>query len=256
MQVYYNPSLKNRLKIQFNGVDNIKEGFSNLCQDMFVLSVLNGKTEGTYLEIGGELPIIGNNTYLLESVFNWRGVSVELDTKFLPMWAQSRRNPIVHGNALEVDYTELLENHNIGPIVDYLSCDIEPQDATLAALQKIDHDKFRFRVITFEHDHYNGGTGPWTREENRKFLQSLGYELLVGDVAHQGELVEDWWVAPELVDANIRQQLKLAATWNADEAIFKDPVSAPLKNRKFGLIQNTNTSPGQQYLDQGYVSLV
>lgn len=258
MQVYYKPNLKSKLKIPFQGIDSVQENFSNLCQDMFVLSVLNGKTNGTYLEIGGELPIIGNNTYLLESVFGWKGVSVELDSKFIPMWAQSRRNPIVNANALTTDYAALLAEHNLGPVIDYLSCDIEPQDATLAALQKVDHDKFRFRVITFEHDHYNGGTGPWTRDENRKFLSSLGYELLVGDAAHQGELIEDWWVAPELVDKEIADKLKMASTWNADEAIYNDPVSGHLKVRKFQQAQplQPNFQSGQNLLDNGYISLV
>ena len=34
-------------------------------QDMFVLTVLNGKTNGTYLEIGSGDPFIGSNTALL-----------------------------------------------------------------------------------------------------------------------------------------------------------------------------------------------
>jgi hypothetical protein len=250
MQVYYNPFLKDRLKVQFAGIDDVKQNYSNLNQDMFVLSVLNGKYHGTYLEIGGELPVVGNNTYLLESLYSWQGVSIELDSKFVPMWAAERKNPLYNQDALTTDYTKVLGENNLGPVIDYLSCDIEPQDKTLEALMKIDHDRYRFRVITFEHDHYNGGEGPRVREDSRKFLTSLGYEMLVGDVSHAGEMIEDWWVAPELVDHDIKNLLKLPSTWNADEAVYRFPVSAGLKDQKIFAAKKIDS------LDQGYISLL
>ena len=48
-------------------------------QDMFVLSMLDGKRNGVYVEIGADKPKIINNSYLLERKFGWRGVSFELD---------------------------------------------------------------------------------------------------------------------------------------------------------------------------------
>lgn len=259
MQVYYQPSLRNNLKIQFLGVENLRHNYSNLCQDLFVLSVLNGKYDGTYLEVGGELPVIGNNTYLLEEMYGWRGVSVEIESKYVPMWAQTRKNPLYNQDALTTDYDQLLSSNNLGPIIDYFSCDIEPQDKTLEALMKVDHDKYRFRVITFEHDHYNGGEGPRVRDDNRKFLTNLGYELIVGDVSHQGEKIEDWWVAPELVDPEIVNKLKMASTWNADESVYINPVSASIKNQKLPQSNQQSIygiSQGQRQLDQGQISLL
>jgi hypothetical protein len=229
MQVYYNPVLKDRVKIQFSGLENLQQNFSNLNQDMFVLSVLNGKRQGTYLEIGGELPIRGNNTYLLESMWGWQGISIEIDAKYQDGWSRFRKNKIYFQDALTTDYSDLLSKHSLGPIIDYLSCDIEPQELTLQALQTIDHTAYRFRVITFEHDHYNGGQGPRVRDDSRAYLTSLGYHLLVGDASHQGNRVEDWWVDPQLVDKDIMAQLELAATWNADEAIYNNPPSATIK---------------------------
>ena len=38
---------------------------------MFVLSMYNGKTRNIF-EIGSGDPIYGNNTYLLETKFNWK----------------------------------------------------------------------------------------------------------------------------------------------------------------------------------------
>ena len=43
-------------------------------QDIFVLSMLNGKKNGIYVEIGADKPKVINNSYLLESVFDWSGV--------------------------------------------------------------------------------------------------------------------------------------------------------------------------------------
>ena len=165
------------------------------------------------------------------------------------MWNQQRKNPLYITDALTVDYSKLLNENNIGTVVDYLSCDIEPQDATLKALQRVDHSRYRFKVITFEHDHYNGGTGPWARDESRKFLSGLGYELLVGDVSHQGSKIEDWWVAPELVNTDICNRLRLVETWNADEAIYLNPISHSLKT-KFPVVNNNYS------LDQGIVTLL
>jgi hypothetical protein len=246
MQVYYTPSFKENVKVKFKGLDLIKESYSNLCQDMFVLSVLNGKSNGTYLEIGGHLPIVGNNTYILENLYNWKGISIEFDQQYQSMWTEQRKNPIYIQDALTTDYTGLLTKNGIGEIVDYLSCDIEPQDATFAALKKIDHSKYRFRVITFEHDHYNGGAGPMVREESRKFLSDLGYRMLVGDVSHQGNKIEDWWVDPNLVDLEISNALQMTETWNADEAIYLNPVSRTLKNNSRFIYS----------IDQGSISLL
>ena len=46
-------------------------------QDLVVLALLNKKQNGTYLEVGAAAPIEYNNSYLLESQFGWRGVSIE-----------------------------------------------------------------------------------------------------------------------------------------------------------------------------------
>ena len=54
---------------------------SNTCsqagQDLFVVAMLQGKTNGTFLEIGCTHPISGNNTWLLEKFFNFTGDSID-----------------------------------------------------------------------------------------------------------------------------------------------------------------------------------
>lgn len=238
MEVYYKPHMYQNLKNRFPGAETLTGNYSNLCQDMFVLSILNGLTNGTYIEIGGELPVRGNNTYLLESQFGWRGYSIEFKPQYDPMWKADRKNPLYIQDALTTDYLALAEKHDLGTVIDYLSVDIEPEEATFAALQKIDHSKLRFKVITFEHNHYNGGQGPRVRLDSRKYLESLGYLMIVGDVAHAGDLAEDWWIAPEFFDQATIDNFKKVSTYNADEAVYVR-----------GMLQ-------QPRQDQGYTSVL
>lgn len=47
-------------------------------QDLFVIAMLKGKLNGTFLEIGAGLPVIGNNTWLLERYFGFCGTSIDV----------------------------------------------------------------------------------------------------------------------------------------------------------------------------------
>ena len=55
-------------------------------QDKFVLNVLQGKKNGYFLEIGSYDPIEINNSYLLETKYDWKGIMVEIDSKFLSLY--------------------------------------------------------------------------------------------------------------------------------------------------------------------------
>ena len=68
-----------RLRHQFSQSERVRRNWSQSMQDMFVLSMLDGKRNGVYVEIGADKPKIINNSYLLERKFGWRGVSFELD---------------------------------------------------------------------------------------------------------------------------------------------------------------------------------
>ena len=51
--MYYQKDLQ-RLRKKFSGVENIKENYSQSMQDIFVLTMLNGKKNGIYIEIGDD----------------------------------------------------------------------------------------------------------------------------------------------------------------------------------------------------------
>ena len=68
--------------------------FSQTHQDLFVLYMNRKKTNGTFLEIGSNHPIKNNNTYLLESEYQWKGIMIEYDRSFEPLYSIHRPNSI------------------------------------------------------------------------------------------------------------------------------------------------------------------
>ena len=199
-----------RLKFKFDGVDNISENFSQAYQDMFVLSILNGKKNGYYLEIGAFDGISLSNTYLLEKQFGWDGISVDIEPAAKFSFNQhQRKGEMIVSDAITLDYSTLLKEKNSPKIIDYLQLDIEPQANTLACLKNIPFDEYDFRVITYETDYYDPAS---SREEShrilmesREILKSKGYELVVGNICNVStkDPFEDWYVKPELVDKGV-----------------------------------------------------
>lgn len=203
----YTKDQSNQLRYQFNNISKVEKNFSQVYQDLFVLSILDGKNNGTYLEIGAAEPFYGSNTALLETSFNWVGVGIEYD-KTRADQHNLRKNPVVCLDATSIDYNQFLPHYFSNPIIDYLQLDIEPSRNTFSVLHKIPFDKYKFRVITYEHDHYIDIHKKY-RNESRAYLESLGYELVVNDVSPRENCsFEDWWVYPDLVDMNIVKRYK------------------------------------------------
>jgi hypothetical protein len=73
----YHKGFYDQLRHKFPGAETIEKNFSQTYQDMFTLSMLNGKRNGTYFEIGAADPFHGSNTALLEQ-FGWTGTSLEI----------------------------------------------------------------------------------------------------------------------------------------------------------------------------------
>lgn len=165
---------------------------STQCQDLFILKTLNKKTNGTYLEIGANHPITDNNTFLLESEFNWTGISVEWNINLCNTFNIMRKNPCVMVDATQQDFSALLQACNMPKHIDFLQLDIDPPSNTFKALNKIDFNNYSFSIITYEHDYYAGGFVE--RIESRKILQSHGYTRIFSDVMHNDAAFEDWYI--------------------------------------------------------------
>lgn len=221
----YTRSQHDSLKFPFQNSDIIDENYSQVYQDMFILSILDGKTNGTYLEIGSSDPFHGNNTALLETKFGWTGVGIEFNKEHVDKYMTSRKNPVLHENALNINYHKILTKYFPNQyIIDYLQLDIEPSKNTFEALLSIPLDKYQFKIITYEHDYYVDITRSY-RDKSRRYLSAMGYELVVNDVSpNENSAFEDWWVLPSLIDKNrlnLLQNVNLTEIHQASKYFLK-----------------------------------
>jgi tetratricopeptide (TPR) repeat protein len=198
--ITYDRSKFDRLKFKFANSELIEKNYSEAYQDMFILSMLNGKKNGTYLEIGAGNTFYGNNTALLETVFDWKGVSLDIDERFVTAFGQERKNPCVLKDATTVNYDRFLTGLDFGNTIDYLQLDCDPPEITYKILLTIPFEKYKFAVITYEHDDYCDDTKSF-KEKSRKYLESFGYKLVANNIAPDNwRSYEDWWVHPDLID--------------------------------------------------------
>ena len=196
-------------------MNNIMNNYNSQAgQDKFVLEILKGKQNGFFLEIGSNEPIKINNTYLLESKYNWKGIMIEYNPAFLPLYKEHRSNSIhVINDATMVDYKTLLDNNNMPTSMDYLQIDLEADNgSTIKTLEKLNteiFDKYKFATVTFEHDIYHTNFGN-TREKSREIFKNRGYVCVFEDIHNllPQYVYEDWYVHPDLVDMEYVNQLK------------------------------------------------
>lgn len=203
---WHDPLIYNKgenLQFKFTGFENIEKNYSQCYQDLFVLSCLNGKRNGTYLEIGAGSPFYGNNTALL-SELNWRGISLDILEIAEQSWKEKRPNDIfIRQDAINADYIELCQSYGLPRYIDYLQLDIDPAYNTLEALRNIPLDVLEFGVITYEHDFYID-KNEINREESRKILQNAGYKLIAANISPDtNSPYEDWYINPKYVKENI-----------------------------------------------------
>jgi hypothetical protein len=167
---------------------------------MFVLTMLNGKRNGVFFEIGCGNPSYGNNTKLLEEL-GWKGTSIDMDANITEAFAKERKSYVITADATKLDYDVLVDKD-----YDYLQIDIDPALNSLNVLLRMPFEKHRFAVITFEHDDY---CSPGIKERSRQYLWSHGYVLVVGDVApDRYNSFEDWWAHPDLVDSKTIEKMR------------------------------------------------
>ena len=204
----YTHSNINQLKYPFKHVNLVDRNYSEAFQDMFILYLNKGKRKGTYLEIGAGFPFFGNNTYLLESKYDWSGVSIDIETESAERYFRDRINTAVCRDATRVDYVNLLEECKMPYIIDYLQLDCDPPAITYEILQRIPFDKYSFGIITYEHDYYNDESKSY-KQKSREYLLSKGYELVLTNIApREGCDYEDWYVHPQLIDRALIDKIK------------------------------------------------
>lgn len=195
---------------------------SQLGQDIFVLSTLRFKRSGFFVEFGATNGVDLSNTWLLEQEFGWTGILAEPAMCYREALAANRRAAIdprcvfsstgcdvvfnevselstiddfsdedCHAEARRtgrrysvetVSLIDLLEQHNAPGVIDYLSIDTEGSEYEI--LKAFDFSRYRFRVITVEH--------------NFRSDRALINDLLVGQgfkrVFEAVSQFDDWYV--------------------------------------------------------------
>ena len=115
--------------------------------------------------------------------------------------------------------------------IDYISLDVD--DAQLKVFNEFDWGKYRFKVLTLEHNlfqsqdielqsHDGEHKEKIKKEHNhyREVLSGQGYEILYADVVLDGYgPVEDWWV---------------------DKEIYEKYKSYKTKNKNYKEVENAN----------------
>ncbi len=174
----------------------MERNFSQAGQDLFVLSLLDGKRNGVFLDLGCNAPIEINNTYLLESVFGWSGLSIDIDENYFDLYI-FRNSKTLTADCTKLDWDAVIDLLGTTSI-QYLSLDLEPPAVTLECLRTIPFDRVEFSVITFEHDAYRAGDT--VRTPSREIFEENGYIRVCSNVSFNGFVFEDWYCNPKHVD--------------------------------------------------------
>jgi FkbM family methyltransferase len=195
-------------------------------QDLFVLSAVGFKEGGYFVEFGATDGLTLSNTQLLEKQFGWSGLLAEparvwhealyanrsatIDTRCVwtksgevltfnetdtaelstidtfsgeDDWKKWRKD----GRRYEVEtisLNDLLDAHSAPSVIDYLSIDTEGSEFEI--LNAVDFDRYRFRVITCEHNFTP------VREKVHQLLSRHGYQRKFENVSRW----DDWYVLP------------------------------------------------------------
>jgi hypothetical protein len=188
------------------------ESHSQAGQESFVLLMTKLKNFGTYLEIGAYHPTINSNTYILESEFNWHGISIELDAGRVKYFNSKRINKCLQANALRINYKKVLKKANFPNKFEYLQFDIDPAINTFVTLLKFPLLKHKAFLITFEHDKYANNFNWIFQLLANLYLNILGYKRIVKNVSphmdgYSDKPFEDWFIRVSYKDLGTYREL-------------------------------------------------
>jgi len=185
-------------------------------QDVFVNKILQ-KNQGFFLDVGagtggltGQSVEFYSNTYFFERYRGWKGIAIDYDQNWYNNVKNKRTATVSCVDLLKVNVNEHLESLNCPEEIDYISLDVD--DAQWKVFNEFDWDKYKFRVLTLEHNLFQSHDIKLQSHSDehksriqkeyavyRNVLSSKGYKILWGNVALDGYgPVEDWWVNEEI----------------------------------------------------------
>ena len=202
---------------------------SQLRQDLFVLSVLNYKRNGFFVEFGATNGVDLSNTYLLEKEYGWKGILAEPARCWHSALKQNRSCDIETqcvwkdtGSLLafnEVKSAELSTIHDYSSgdmhidarkdgmiydvrtisLIDLLQkynapsvidyLSIDTEGSEFEILSNFDFSKFSFKVITCEHNYTP------MRDRIRNLLSQNGYIRLCENLSK----FDDWYIKSAII---------------------------------------------------------
>ena len=202
----------------------LKKSKSQLRQDIFVLSELNYKRNGYFIEFGATNGIDLSNTYLLETEYGWSGILAEPAKIWHADLDKNRKAKIDKrcvwkhtGESLffnETNYAELSTIDSLSSsdhhakareggkkysvqtisLVDLLSeyqapeeidyLSIDTEGSEFDILENFDFQRYKFKIITCEHNY-----SPM-REKLNSLFQKNGYRKKYEQISQ----FDDWWV--------------------------------------------------------------
>lgn len=204
---------------------------SQFFQDLFVLTALNFKNNGKFLEAGACDGIFASNTFVLEKFYNWSGILVEPNSHFLSDLKKNRNNHIFYGalnnKNIEVDFVECLspelsyissafpvdswqsfrKKKELKTIKSFMVYDLlekfdyeqkldylslDTEGSELEILGSIDYKKTQISIITVEHNFTN------KRNEIKTLLENKGYKRVFEKFSY----CDDWYISDKIKSFN------------------------------------------------------
>lgn len=176
---------------------------SQLNQDVKCIEYHKYKRNGYFVDIGAYDGVDLSNTFMLETVYDWKGICVEPESNNFKQceinrpnsicvnkciydfngkvpFDESKKHDMLYGICDEdnktctkecITFTKLLDDNNAPNIIDFLSLDTEGSE--LKILQSLDHDKYTIKYLTVEHNNIDQ-----YQKQIQDFLKSKGYEYL------------------------------------------------------------------------------
>lgn len=171
--------------------------------ETFVINVLDQKRDGTFVEIGANHYKDHNNTYYLETEYNWSGVALDINPHYALEYSKNRKTPCVEADAMTFDYKNYFIEHSFPKQIDFLQIDIDlrPRGCFINTLLQLPMNEYRFNIVSIEHGTSHDFTLTPLRDAVRYVMDVLGYRLVV-----QGQM-DDIWIDPAAVPHENYQHL-------------------------------------------------
>lgn len=177
------------------------KSYSQVGQDIWVLSLFPKGYKGYFLDLGCGDPVHFNNTKLLEE-HGWDGRAVDI-FDFKNQWMR-RKAVFIQENALNIK--NVLHRFDVNNIIDYLSIDVDTLHNNYRVLRNFIEAGYDFKALTIEHNAYLGKQfDEFERQPQREYLHGLGknYDLIRPDVCPEGttDIFEDWWINTKYINS-------------------------------------------------------